>query len=86
MVAFDASRHMPPSASVRQASIAPYGSMLRMRLTGKGHHLELGQTNMPRIGPPPHGAMLAENVRNLQLGMRQLPVRLHQPSPECLIL
>ena len=36
-------------------------------LPSNGHNLELSQANMPRIGPPPRGAMGAENVSDLQL-------------------
>jgi Ca2+-binding RTX toxin-like protein len=39
----------PPSASVRQASIAPSRALLRNTLLGSGHHLELTEANMARI-------------------------------------
>jgi hypothetical protein len=32
----------------------------------RGHHFELAQTDMSRIGPPPRRAMGAEDVSNLQ--------------------
>ena len=73
MVAFGAGRHMPAE---------------RLGSAGfnRGHDFQLAETDMPGIGPPPRGTISSENISDLQLGTRQLPVRLHQPSPERLIL
>ncbi len=40
----------------------------RLRPAGfdRRHHLELGQADMPGMGPPPRGAMGAEDVGDLQ--------------------
>ena len=49
-----------------------------------GHHFELGQADMPSIGPPPRRTMGAEDVSNLQRGFGQLagayPGRSRRPS------
>jgi len=52
----------------------------------RGHHFELGQADVPRIGPPPRGTISSKDVSDLQLRTRQRPRRLLQASLESLIL
>jgi hypothetical protein len=54
VAALGASRHMPAE------SLGSTGLDRR-------HDLELGQADMPGIGPPPHGAVFTEDVSDLQL-------------------
>ena len=54
MPALGAGRHMPAER------LGPAGFDRR-------HDLELGQADMPGIGPPPRGAVGAKDVSNLQL-------------------
>jgi hypothetical protein len=54
VIAFGAGSHMPAER------LGPAGFYCR-------HHLELGEADMPSIGPPPRGAIPSEYVSNLQL-------------------
>ncbi len=60
VAAFGAGRHMPAER------LGPAGLYRR-------HHLELAQTDMPGIGPPPRGAVSSKYVSNLQRGTGQGP-------------
>ena len=73
VAAFGAARHMPAER------FGPAGFNRR-------HDLELGQADMPGIGPPPRRTMGAENVSDLQPGSGQCPDRSLQTSLHRLIL
>ena len=73
MVTFAAGRHMPAK---------------RLRSAGRdgGHHSDLLQRDMARIGPPPRRAMVSKNICDLKLAARQRPRPLLQTSLQSLIL
>ena len=73
MAALGASRHMPAER------LGPAGLDRR-------HDLELGQADMPGIGPPPRGAVGAEDVSDLQRGPGHVIRALLQPASQRLIL
>lgn len=73
VAAFGASRHMPAES---------FGSAGFNRR----HHLELAETDMTRIGPPPRGAIVPKDICDLQPWARQPPGPLLQPSPDGVIL
>ena len=65
---FDTTGHMPAER------LGPAGLY-------RGHDLELGQADMPRIGLPPRRTMGAEYVSDLQLWPKHAPsVRSNQAS------
>lgn len=51
-----------------------------------GHHLELGQADMPCIGPPPRGTMGTEYISNLQPRAGHPNTLSLQALLDCLIL
>lgn len=50
------------------------------------HHLELAETDMARIGPPPRGAVSSKDICDFQPWAGQPPVPLLQPPPDSVIL
>jgi hypothetical protein len=67
MIAFATCRHMPAERLGSASLNRPLSWFASKPLPSNGHNLELSQANMPRIGPPPRGAIGAENVSDLQL-------------------
>ena len=55
-----------PVAALRARRHVP-AERLRPAGLDRRHHLELGQADMPGMGPPPRGTMGTEDVGDLQL-------------------
>ena len=87
-------RAVPVLAGVaRDVMVAAFGARGNMPAErfgsagfNRGHHFELGQADMPGVGPPPRRAKGAEDVSDLQPKPSHRPRRLFQPSSQGLVL
>jgi hypothetical protein len=80
VAALGAARHMAAERFSSAGLNRPLSWFASKPLTGSGHHLELGEADMPYIGLPPRRTMGTEDVSDLQLWPGHYPAALLLPS------